>query len=224
MVIGIVLGYKYNRVMPRILASPPARQEQRRMNRRLSILEAAERLFAEHGYDQTKVTDICSRAGIAYGTFFNHYSEKQDLIRALAERSLQNLAEGLERLAKQPGSIEDQLLFLFEGGEQGFDPSRRELVGLIWKVAATDAPEERGRRFHSAFEAFLAEGVLRGLVRDDVPVETLAEVVGSVFSSMAIHWVHSVDYPHRERSAMTARFLADALAPRPGVPQTTPNN
>ena len=50
-------------------------------------------------------------------------------------------------------------------------------------------------------------------MRGDVPVETLAEIVGSAFSSMTLSWVHFDDYPVRERAAATARFLASALAP-----------
>ena len=193
---------------------PPGRRELRRLALRARVLEQAELLFLEKGYDGTKVTDVCERAGISYGTFFNHFSEKRDLLRELAEASLRSLAEHLEQLSKEAGTLEEQLLFLFEGGTQGFDPVRRELQGQLWSVSVTDAPEDRDRRFHAAFEAFLAEAVARGRVRDDVPVETMAEIVGSTLSTMALSWVHFDDYPFHERAVAAARFLAGALEPR----------
>jgi len=193
---------------------PPGRRELRRLALRARVLEQAELLFLEKGYDGTKVTDVCERAGISYGTFFNHFSEKRDLLRELAEASLGSLAEHLEQLSKEAGTLEEQLLFLFEGGTQGYDPTRRELQGQLWSVSVTDAPEDRDRRFHAAFESFLAEAVARGRVRDDVPVETMAEIVGSTLSTMALSWVHFDDYPFHERAVAAARFLAGALEPQ----------
>jgi AcrR family transcriptional regulator len=163
------------------LAETPASQSRarRRNELRLRVLEAARSLFDETGYDETKVSEICAHAGIAYGTFFNYFSGKGDLILGLAEQTVSQFAENLERIAKQPGTIEDQLIELFEGDAEKMDPAHRGLLGLIWKATVADAPVDYDSRFHAAFEAFLAEGVARGTVRDDVPIETLAEVVGS---------------------------------------------
>jgi AcrR family transcriptional regulator len=195
----------------------PDPRQQGRESKRLALIErvldAADSLFEEKGYDGTKISDICNRAQIAYGTFFNHFDEKRDLLRGLSERALRKLTEQLEGLAKQRASVERQIAFLFEEGAASLDPARRGLLGQIWTVTVADAPADNDRRFHAAFESFLAEGVARGQVRDDVPVETLAEIVGSAFSSMTLSWVHFDDYPVRERAAATARFLASALAP-----------
>jgi AcrR family transcriptional regulator len=199
-------------------ADPPIdRRERRRIELRERILEAARELFEERGYGATKVSEICDRADVAYGTFFNHFPEKRDVLRQLAELSLQGITEDLEELAKQPGTIEDQLLSLFSGSAETLAetrPESRELLGHIHAIAYTEAPAARDRRFHAAFEAFLAEGRARGRVRDDVPVETLADVVGGTFASLALSWVHFDDYPVRERAQTAARFLASALAPQ----------
>jgi AcrR family transcriptional regulator len=45
------------------------------------ILEAAEQLFAEKGYDKTSVADIISRAGIGHGTFWLYFRNKEDLLQ-----------------------------------------------------------------------------------------------------------------------------------------------
>jgi AcrR family transcriptional regulator len=201
-----------------MMDDPPSdRRERRRIELRERILDAARELFEERGYGATKVTEICDRADVAYGTFFNHFPEKRDVLRQLAELSLQGITEDLEELAKQPGTIEDQLLALFSGSAETLAetrPESRELLGHIHAIAYTEGPADRDRRFHSAFEGFLAEGVARGRVRDDVPVETLAEVVGGTFASLALSWVHFDDYPVRERAETAARFLASALQPR----------
>ncbi len=204
--------------MPDVREETPGRRERRRLELRQRLLEAGRALFEERGYDETKVAEICERADVAYGTFFNHFPTKLDLLRGLADQSIQQVAEGLEEIAKQPGGIDDKLIVLFEGGAQSFevlDPGQRALLARVQKLAYTDAPEDRDRRFHAAFEEFLARGVEAGQVRDDVPVETLAEVLSGTFAQMSLSWVHFDDYPVRERAAAAARFLASTLKPPP---------
>ena len=196
---------------------PRDRRQRRRIELRERILEAARELFEARGYDATKVSEICERADVAYGTYFNHFPEKRDVLRQLADLFLRDITEDLEQLAKQPGTIEEQLLALFLGSAESLadtKPERRDLLERIHAIAYAEAPADRDRRFHSAFELFLAEGVARGRVRDDLPLETLADVVGSTFASLTLSWVHFDDYPVRERAEAAARFLASSLTPR----------
>ena len=144
---------------------PLNRRDRRRLELYERIVAAGETLFEERGYDETKVAEICERADVAYGTFFNHFPTKLDLLRELADRALARMVERLEELSKQPGTIEDLLILLFEGGAQTFQelsPGRRELMGRVQTLAYTDSPEDRDRRFHAAFQAFLRRAVEEG--------------------------------------------------------------
>ena len=194
-----------------------SRRDRRKLELNQRILEAGEALFEEQGYDDTKVAEICDRADVAYGTFFNHFPNKVDILSAMADRSVREIAEQLESLAQRPGSIEDLLTQLFEGEAQqieGLTPLSRDLLGRVQALTFTDAPEDRDRRFHAAFETFFRRGVETGRVRDDVPVETLADIVSSTFASMSLSWVHFEDPPVCERAVKAARFLASTLAPQ----------
>ena len=195
----------------------PGRRERRRLEIRGRVLEAARALFEERGYDETTVSQICDRADIAYGTFFNHFPEKRDVLRVMAERAVAMVEEKLEALAKQEGTIEEHLLAFFDNEVQEYktdDRRLRNLLGKIHAIAYTESPEDRDRRYHSAFERYIEESVACGRVRDDVPIETLADVVASVVSSLSLSWVHFPDFPIQQRSAAAARLLAESLKPR----------
>jgi AcrR family transcriptional regulator len=58
-------------------------------------MEAALRLFREHGYDATTVEKITEAADVAKSTFFNYFETKEAILPALAEWRLQRLEETL---------------------------------------------------------------------------------------------------------------------------------
>jgi len=42
--------------------------------------QAAEQLFAEHGFDQTTAAQIAERAGLSERTFFRHFADKREML------------------------------------------------------------------------------------------------------------------------------------------------
>jgi AcrR family transcriptional regulator len=54
--------------------------------RRNEILDAADELFGQKGFDGTSTNDILNKVGIARGTLYHHFKSKEDIMDALIER------------------------------------------------------------------------------------------------------------------------------------------
>lgn len=79
---------------PRIVKSAPVRRDE--------ILDAAQRLFARHGYDGTSVSQIINEICVSKGGFYHHFQSKEDLVEALACRYAQQTAALADEIISDP--------------------------------------------------------------------------------------------------------------------------
>ena len=52
-------------------------------DKRKLILDAAIRVFAEHGYHRSRVGDIAEDAGVAHGLLYHYFASKDDVLRTI---------------------------------------------------------------------------------------------------------------------------------------------
>src|SRR5262249_24455017 len=94
------------------LSAPPedvpagagGRVERRKARTRRNLLAAARHLFAARGVEDTTIADIAERADIAIGSFYNHFSTKEELLDALIEQAL---SEQLRLLQRRQAELSD---------------------------------------------------------------------------------------------------------------------
>src|SRR5689334_4477993 len=70
---------------------PIPERERNATRTRDAVLDAAERLFAERGYDATSLNDVGSAAGVSRGTPGYFFRSKELLYRAVLERCLERV-------------------------------------------------------------------------------------------------------------------------------------
>lgn len=81
--------------------------------RRIELLETAQRLFFSEGYETTTIERIIQEVGIAKGTFYHYFKSKDDLLGQLAEWQSLLLFKNLkEQLKSFKGNALDKFRFL----------------------------------------------------------------------------------------------------------------
>ncbi len=69
--------------------------------RKADLVEAAERLFLEKGYDNTAVGDIVKLVGVAQGTFYYHFKSKEDILGAVLVGSLDDVGRAISDITNR---------------------------------------------------------------------------------------------------------------------------
>ncbi|MHB8220749.1 MAG: TetR/AcrR family transcriptional regulator [Acidimicrobiales bacterium] len=122
---------------------------------RSQILDAATRLFWEHGYESTSIQDIADAADVAFRTFYLHFATKAEVAIARFEEWLGDMVASLAD--RPPGERPDEMLAgalesLTAKGYAGdlLTPEGMPVSPVPFAVIlAEDSPEVAGRLFQA---------------------------------------------------------------------------
>jgi AcrR family transcriptional regulator len=152
-----------------VLASRGRLRERFRAETRDAILAAAERALAEHGARGAKMEVIARAAGIAVGTLYNYFADRQELIDALLDlrRSelIARLDAALEESAEQPF---ERRLQAFLGAALSHFREHREFIALLVHDELSSGQGPRWSMvmaLRARAERLIASGIAAGLLR-----------------------------------------------------------
>lgn len=87
--------------------------------RKAEIIAAAERLFQQHGYENTPVDAIIKEAGIAKGTFYYYFKTKKDILQALVDLICSDLEEYFTAITeKKNANATQKLKMMLRGADK----------------------------------------------------------------------------------------------------------
>ena len=163
-----------------------------------AIFQAAEKVFGQHGFNRTNISEITRLAGVAQGTFYIHFKSKRDLLEGFVRylsrelrRTLKLVTEGLEdRRDKEREGMLTFFRFL-------------RLHSPIYRVIAES--ETVGQQMGMWYYKKLAEGYISGLKKGvkkgeirDLPVDFLARSLMGFNHMIGLKWLVWKSFPPAE--------------------------
>ena len=141
-----------------------------------SILDAAERIFAQAGFDGAKVSDIARAASVAEGTVYLYYKNKQDLLAAVVGRFWTQLTLGAEAAIQPDAATREQLEQL---GRYHLNSilEQFEVVSLTYRARPQQEQDrDQVREYVRVFDRIMQRGVDRGQLPKHTPIGQLRDV------------------------------------------------
>ncbi|HYI75074.1 MAG TPA: TetR/AcrR family transcriptional regulator [Gaiellaceae bacterium] len=185
-------------------------------DKRKRILDAAIRVFAEHGYHGARVGDIAEDAGVAHGLLYHYFASKDDVLRTIflenwgaliarfraVEASDEPAAEKLEGIAKI-------LLRTWRN-----DPAL--VTVMVREVARSPLLQDRVLDVREAFaivQRVIEEGQAVGAFRRDVDARLASWIFYGGLEEVLTGWVLG-QLPDSESDVVEAERAAIAIASR----------
>lgn len=185
------------------------------------MLQAAERVMGEKGFNGATMQDIAAAAGCAVGTLYLHFKNKEELLRGILLKYGTSLKENM--IAAIEG-VDDPLeklhIFIASHLEWGHEhPAVMELVGKALPLRYHDfqaslrkiLPEEH-ERMQSVELEIIRQAQAAGCIRRDIPAETLCELVdGFLFTVMDQFSSRPKQYSLPEQVRLTWSFITTGM-------------
>ncbi|WP_184015536.1 TetR/AcrR family transcriptional regulator [Sphingobium boeckii] len=180
--------------------SSGVRQNSRRLRTRDQLLAAAEILFAERAPDAVSIDEIVIAAGVAKGTYYNHFIDKADIIHAVYRRVRMRIETAIaeaNREVDDPASRVARALCLYARTAIETPNAATVLTKVLEKGLPEDTPLN-----HGVFDD-MREGMKRDRFR--IPtVEVAAILVVAVSQQLMAHILQG-------EQGYAARILAQQL-------------
>jgi AcrR family transcriptional regulator len=195
-----------------------------RLEKRARIIDAAQAVFREKGYDAAGVRLIAARAGVSVGTVFEFAKDKRSLLLLVFGRHLEVCTQSAMATVDRDAPFIDQLIHFYRE-RYGFFyedinvslPLLREISFFFPAAAAADAESpiaqflEKRAAGRAQIIALVEEQQTRGLIDDAYEARDIAAVIIAVHQVEVREWLAKEHPTVADGLARLKKMLALAL-------------
>ncbi|MDL4840620.1 TetR/AcrR family transcriptional regulator [Aquibacillus rhizosphaerae] len=158
------------------------------------IIDAAVKVIAQNGYHASQVSKIAKQAGVADGTIYLYFKNKEDILISLFQDKMGQFIE----------KIEEEIL-----KHQGADEKLKALIGMHFKQLAEDHDlaivtqlelrqsnkelrikiNEVLKRYLIVMDQIIKDGVDEGIFRSDLNPRLVRQMVFGTLDEIVTNWV-----------------------------------
>lgn len=158
------------------------------------ILRAAIKVFAKNGFFNSKVADVAKEAGVADGTVYLYFKNKDDILVSIFNHVTE---QALERGRLTLGEIEDPVEKLKRIVESHLEMYARDRdLAVVFQVelrSSTKFMEQfsatKVTDYLDVISSVIADGQKRGVFRKDLNTKLTAKILFGALDEMVTNWV-----------------------------------
>ena len=167
----------------------PNMRERSRLKTRRRLIEAGTELFARQGFARTRAADISREAGVAVGTLYLHFTDKEALLREILFQGFEEIHAVVRRIADTKYATVRESVRAHAEALVGYAEEHPALFQILFstEVATTAAGAELLGSLTAHQEERLREGMAEGYFRADLdPAVAAHAVIGMLIQ--VLHW------------------------------------
>ncbi len=187
-------------------------------DKRARILEAAVRVFAGKSFFTATVAEIAREAGVADGTIYLYFKNKDDLLICLFEEKMGELNEAMqERVAREVTPLAQLRAFVEFHLEMVHDqPELAEVLTVELRQSAKLMKEYEAKKFGAYLDilaGILTRGRADGSMRKDIDPKAVRRAIFGALDEVALSWLlGGRRFDLTKNAAQLAELFARGLA------------
>lgn len=185
------------------------------------ILDVAQELFTQHGYDKTSLRDIADRLGITKAALYYYFERKDDILLELHLRlhamgttlldELEAAPDGPARVALWPRLADGMIDFMVENRELVLLHSRNR--SAFEALSRSERNRQENEDLEARFARILASGAIP--LRERVWMAAIVGVITEVFIESGAAFG---DVPPDQLAALVRETIAELVSGEVGAP------
>jgi len=178
----------------------PKMRERSRLETRRRLIAAGTKLFAHRGFARTRATDISREAGVAVGTLYLHFTDKEELLKEILFQGFEEIHAAVRRIAETKYATVPESVRAHAEVLVGYAAEHPALFQILFstEVATTAAGAELLGSLTAHQEERLREGMAEGYFRADLDPAVAAHAVIGMLTQVLRWWTQDPSQALRE--------------------------
>ncbi|MDN3018447.1 TetR/AcrR family transcriptional regulator [Neobacillus drentensis] len=186
----------------------------------MQIIDAAVIAIAENGYHQTQVSKIAKQAGVADGTIYLYFKNKEDILISLFEEKMGYFVEKIEEKIAGKTTAAEKLLMMVETHFQALSDDHH--WAIVTQLELRQSNKELRLRINDVLKGYLQvidkiliEGKETGEFSSDLDVRLARQMIFGTIDETVTSWVMNEErYDLKALAAPVHRLLINGCGIR----------
>jgi AcrR family transcriptional regulator len=181
-------------------------------DKKKSIYLAAAKLFGEKGFEGTSLDKVAEKAGVAKGTIFYHFRNKEELFSQLIEEGVNTLSTEIEKIYEKDMDIEQKLDLLVDLHFNFFRQHRDLCLMMLGQIGSFQKRWQKSvdlirNKYLVSMEKIITQAKENNIIDEKLETESLIISLFSLLAVTSIDWaIFHPGFP-QEKMAETVRSL-----------------
>ncbi len=158
------------------------------------IVDAAVIVIAENGYHQAQVSKIAKEAGVADGTIYLYFKNKEDILISVFREKMAIFVDNVEVILKQDIDTSEKLFRLIDSHFRILHEDR--YLAIVTQLELRQSNKELRLRINEVLkeyltllDAILKEGILNGALDEALDIRLARQMVFGTIDETITSWV-----------------------------------
>jgi TetR/AcrR family transcriptional regulator, fatty acid metabolism regulator protein len=160
------------------------------------ILEAAVKVFAEQGFFQSTIAQVAKAAGVADGTIYLYFKNKDDILVQFYEYKTQQIFKRFREAVKKPKTAEEKLRSLIRVHLEEFQKDRN--MAIVYQAEThqnrwlgDDYLKTMSKTYRDIISEVVELGQEEGSIRRDLFIGLVKRLINGAVDEVINAWIHS---------------------------------